>query len=72
MQRLALIAALPVGATIAGTLAPAEYRVSPVKSGTQRYNLAKCWGYELQISGSLRWIPPRRRRQGDPDRVKHS
>jgi hypothetical protein len=62
MQRLALIAALPVGATIAGTLAPAEYRVSPVKSGTQRYNLAKCWGYELRISGSLRWIPPRRRR----------
>jgi hypothetical protein len=44
MQRLALIAALPVGATIAGMPAPAEYRVGPVKCGTQRYKVAKCWG----------------------------
>jgi hypothetical protein len=60
MQRLALIAALPVGATIAGMPALAEYRVGPVKCGTQRYKVAKCWGYELRISGSLRWIPRRR------------
>jgi hypothetical protein len=44
MQRLALIAALPVGATIAGMPALAEYRVGPVKCGTQRYKVAKCWG----------------------------
>jgi hypothetical protein len=60
MQRLALIAALPVGATIAGMRAPTEYRVGPVKCGSQRYKVAKCWGYELRISGSLRWIPRRR------------
>jgi hypothetical protein len=54
MQRLALIAALPVGATIAGTPTLAEYHVDPVKSGTQRYKVAN------RISGSLRWIPRRR------------
>jgi hypothetical protein len=31
MQRLALIAALPVGASIAGMRALAEHRVGPVK-----------------------------------------
>jgi hypothetical protein len=40
MQRLALIAALPVGATIAGTPAEAEHRVSPVTSATRRH---KSW-----------------------------